>query len=98
MIARICLIVAIVGAMIAVVLIVGLVTPVIHVRKASNNMGNMGYCRFQNTTSDMDDCIEHIDDHDLSEEEQEARKDFIEKCVDVALDYGYEIDRPVVEE
>lgn len=84
--------------MIAVVLIVGLVMPVIHVKKASKNMGNMGYCRFQNTTSDMDDCIENMDDNDLSEEEQEARKRFIEMCIDVALDYGYEIDRPVVEE
>lgn len=50
-------------------------------------MANMGYARFQNTTRDMEDCIEHIDD-DLSEDEQEARRDFIRMCVEIANSHG----------
>jgi hypothetical protein len=50
-------------------------------------MSNMGYCRFQNTVGDMEDCVDHLDD-DLSEDEQEARREFISICVRVASDYG----------
>jgi len=51
-------------------------------------MANMGYCRFQNTVGDMEDCLEHIEDDLHSEEEKEARQDFIRLCVQVAHDYG----------
>lgn len=40
-------------------------------------MPNMSYCRFQNTVSDLDDCLEHIHD-DVSEEEHNARQRLIE--------------------
>ncbi len=30
-------------------------------------MANMGYCRFENTVRDMEDCLEHIDDFDREE-------------------------------
>jgi hypothetical protein len=46
-------------------------------------MANMGYCRFQNTLSDLRDCLEHLDDDDLSEEEQNARKRLIKVCKQV---------------
>jgi len=59
---------------------------------------NMGHCRFQNTDQDLDDCYEHIDDKDLSEEESKARKNLIERCVEIALDYGWEINREVEEQ
>lgn len=53
-------------------------------------MSNMGYCRFQNTVKDLQDCYEHMDDSDLSPEEQEARKWMIKMCGDIATDYEEE--------
>jgi hypothetical protein len=50
-------------------------------------MANMGYCRFQNTLGDLEDCEEHIED-DVSEDEQDARKDLIALCVKIAEQYG----------
>jgi len=49
-------------------------------------MGNMGYCRFQNTLGDLRACYEHLDD-DLSEEEQEAKEKLLKLCKDIAIDY-----------
>ena len=55
-------------------------------------MGNMSYCRFQNTVSDLRDCYNHMYDsdetEDLSKDEQEARKDLIKLCCDIAEQYG----------
>ena len=59
-------------------------------------MSNMGYCKFQNTSGDLRDCVDSMDDTDLSVEEKAARKRVIKICVDVALDYGYEIDSACV--
>lgn len=53
-------------------------------------MGNMSYCRFQNTLLDLRDCQEYINDDDLSEEEKRARKKLIELCKDIAEDYDLE--------
>ena len=47
-------------------------------------MGNMGYCRFENTLSDLEDCFEHLDDQDLSGEEEKARAQLIRLCVEIA--------------
>jgi hypothetical protein len=47
-------------------------------------MGNMSYCRFQNTVSDLEDCYEHMDDEDLSPEEERARTRLIGICQDIA--------------
>jgi len=56
-------------------------------------MGNMGYCRFENTLEDLEDCYDHIDD-DLrdSPEEARARKKLIRICCDIASDCGDLID------
>ena len=45
-------------------------------------MPNMSYCRFQNTLSDLEDCIDSLDEGDweLSEEEMQAAKDLFEAC------------------
>lgn len=43
-------------------------------------MSNMSYCRFQNTLSDLIDCEENLDDMDLSEDEERARKRLIKVC------------------
>lgn len=44
---------------------------------------NMSYCRFHNTLIDLEDCIEHIEDTNLSEEEHEKRVQLIELCFQV---------------
>lgn len=53
-------------------------------------MGNMGYCRFQNTIPDLEDCQEHIFDDDLSSEEEKARKRLIRICREIVEDCGDE--------
>lgn len=40
-------------------------------------MPNMSYCRFSNTASDLEDCLEHLHD-DVSEREHEARQRIID--------------------
>ena len=60
-------------------------------------MSNMSYCRFRNTVADLRDCMEHLEDNtnDLAEGEAKARLRLINVCVDIALDYGREVDREV---
>ena len=54
-------------------------------------MGNMSYCRFQNTHHDLDDCYENMDDtKDLSDDEATARRLLIRMCVNIAAEYGDE--------
>ena len=50
-------------------------------------MPNMSYCRFENTLRDLEDCLENMDDKELSEYEEKARKRLIELCADIAEDY-----------
>jgi len=51
-------------------------------------MGNMSYCRFQNTLSDLLDCYENMED-DLSWEEKRARDRLLKLCTQIVEDYGY---------
>ena len=52
-------------------------------------MGNMSYCRFQNTVQDLEDCYENMENpKDLSPEEQKARERLIKLCENIAGDYG----------
>lgn len=53
-------------------------------------MANMSHCRFTNTASDLKDCYDHMDDDDMSEEEQRARRKLIRICDLIATDYGEE--------
>jgi len=50
-------------------------------------MGNMGYCRFENTLNALEDCHEHIED-DISDKEKEYRYCLIELCKTIADEYG----------
>jgi len=43
-------------------------------------MANMSYCRFQNTLLDLKDCLWHLDDKDLSQEEQDAKTALVDIC------------------
>lgn len=45
-------------------------------------MSNMSYCRFRNTLSDLQDCVDYIDD-DLSPEEARARECLVEVCAEI---------------
>jgi len=54
-------------------------------------MANMGYCRFENTLSDLEDCYEHMDDDNLSELETKKRRMLIETCRNIAADYEHEL-------
>jgi hypothetical protein len=49
-------------------------------------MGNMAYCRFQNTLMDLMDCENHLYDDDLSIEETQARVALIRLCRTIAED------------
>ena len=46
-------------------------------------MANMGYCRFQNTLLDLQDCHFHINDTDLSDEEIAARDELFDLCAEI---------------
>ena len=52
----------------------------------------MSYCRFQNTARDLKDCQDNMGDDDLSEEEEQARRWIIKMCIEIAQDYGEEIE------
>ena len=58
----------------------------------------MSYCRFENTLRDLRDCSENMQGGELSESETKARVALIALCVDIALDFGGEIGRDLVEE
>ena len=56
-------------------------------------MANMSYCRFENTARDLWDCCQNMEDNDdLSESERRARRRIIQMCVEIAEDYGYELE------
>lgn len=46
-------------------------------------MANMSYCRFENTLSDLQDCLDHINDR-LSSREAKARSELIALCQEIA--------------
>jgi hypothetical protein len=58
-------------------------------------MANMSYCRFENTLVDLRDCYHHMDDEELNKKEIMAREDLINLCIDIAQDYGHEVNREV---
>lgn len=49
-------------------------------------MGNMSYCRFENTLSDLQDCYESMDES-CSEREHKKRQKLIKLCWDIASNY-----------
>lgn len=46
-------------------------------------MPNMSYCRFQNTLLNLQDCLSHIEDNNLSKDEASARERLIRVCRDI---------------
>lgn len=45
-------------------------------------MPNMSYCRFQNTVSDLGDCLDHMED-ELGDAEHKARERLVELCIEI---------------
>ena len=55
-------------------------------------MGNMSYCRFENTLKDLSDCYEHYEDvREDQTGEVKARKRLLALCVKIATEYGEDI-------
>ena len=50
-------------------------------------MGNMSYCRFENTLNDLRDCVDYVEEHNLSDSENEARIKLIKVCKDITERY-----------
>jgi len=69
-------------------------------RREGMKMGNMSYCRFENTSQDLEDCFDNMDEsmEEASDYELKARKKLIRICCDIALDYGHEVDRDLTED
>ncbi len=51
-------------------------------------MSNLSHCRFRNTLQDLQDCEDHIQDRNLSDEEKAARDKLIKLCAGIGGDYG----------
>lgn len=50
-------------------------------------MGNMAYCRFENTLEALRDCWDYMDDTELSSDEERARKSLLRLCREMASQY-----------
>ena len=62
-------------------------------------MGNMSYCRFENTWGDLEECSEALQSgKDLSDSETRCRDNLIDLCCDLAEEFGHIIGRDMVEE
>lgn len=53
-------------------------------------MGNMSYCRFENTLKDLRDCYEHLDDSLSNESKRKARRQLVALCITIAGEEGIE--------
>lgn len=54
-------------------------------------MSNMSYCRFQNTESDLRDCLAALNDEEyfyLSDDERKAADRIIRMCKGIAEEFG----------
>lgn len=51
-------------------------------------MGNMAYCRFQNTLADLNECTDFIEDT-ASPEEEKAKLKLIRLCKSIAEEFGF---------
>ena len=50
-------------------------------------MSNMSYCRFRNTLEDFRDCVNNIEDVDISDEEAQARYHLIKEVAELVEKY-----------
>ncbi len=50
-------------------------------------MGNMSYCRFENTSSDLSDCMDEFTEP-VSTAEHQARIRLVRHCAELVFDYA----------
>ncbi len=56
-------------------------------------MGNMHYCRFENTLADLRYCYDDMEESEsMSQQEKKARKRLIKLCQRIADDYAEELE------
>jgi len=54
-------------------------------------MGNMSYCRFENTMSDLQDCLGNINRKAENDYDESSRQDMIALFKEVAEDYDGDV-------
>ena len=54
-------------------------------------MGNMSYCRFENTMSDLQDCLSKINRKAENDYDESSRQDMIALFKEVAEDYDGDV-------
>ena len=60
-------------------------------------MGNMSYCRFKNTSMDLWDCLEAIENneiHDMADYEYEGIRDILDYC-EAILEYREDLEEAI---
>ena len=60
-------------------------------------MGNMSYCRFKNTSMDLQDCLEAIENNeieDLVDYEYEGMQDILD-CCEAILEYREDLEEAI---
>ena len=63
-------------------------------------MGNMSYCRFKNTSMDLQDCLEAIENNeieDLVDYEYEGIQDILDYC-EAILEYREDLEEAIDED
>lgn len=60
-------------------------------------MPNMSHCRFENSLRYLTDCHNHMNEY-IDDKEDDCRIELVKLCVEIALDYGHEVGRNLVEE
>jgi hypothetical protein len=61
-------------------------------------MGNMGYCRFENTARDLQDCLEAIENGEINDLSSQYEVDALEQLLDLCKEvvaYKHEIEDAV---
>ena len=54
-------------------------------------MGNMSYCRFENTMNDLQDCLRHIDHKAENDRDESARQEMIELFREIFEDWDGDV-------
>jgi hypothetical protein len=67
------------------------------ISESKANERNMSYVRFENTYTDLSDCLEHLNDDNLSESELRYRNWLVEKCQEI-VDSAEEVSSPEAEQ
>jgi len=57
-------------------------------------MGNMSYCQFENTSNDLQDCVDNweLDKEEATDYEIKGKKKIIELAIEIVENEGYTIE------